>query len=102
MPHRMSPNGAFAAYAARRSHWKPLQRNGLVYEIAIGSLDNPDAIDIDYHANVTDRLDVVMHLEEIPEATTEGQQENNVWNACVISNQHPDHDTDNWTVKGKQ
>lgn len=76
--------------------------NGLVYEIAIGSLDDPAAIEIDYHANVTDRLAVVMRLEEIPEANAEGQRENNVWNSGVISNQHPDHDTDNWTVKGKR
>jgi len=72
-----------------------------VFEVAIGSLDDPSIAPIDYHANVEDRHEVVMRLHEIPEAEPERKQENDAWNASVINHQHPDHDTDIWPPKEK-
>lgn len=70
--------------------------NGLVHEVAVGSLDDPSAVEIEYHANVEDRLDVVMHLHEIPDATPQRRDENDTWNARIVNQQHPDRDTQTW------
>ncbi|MGB7335970.1 MAG: GFA family protein [Salaquimonas sp.] len=73
-----------------------------VYEVAIGSMDDPAAVPIEYHANVEDRLEVVRHLHEIPEAPPERREENDQWNARVENHQHPDHDTIIWPPKVKK
>ncbi|HMQ57301.1 MAG TPA: GFA family protein [Rhizobiaceae bacterium] len=66
---------------------------GLSYEVMIGSLDNPSAVNIDYHANKADRLEIATRLNDIPEATAERNLQNDAWNARIVSHQHPDHDT---------
>ena len=73
-----------------------------VIEVMIGSMDDPSAAVIAYHANVEDRLDIVMHLHEIPEAEPARRQENDLWNARIENHQHPDHDTQTWPVGEKK
>jgi hypothetical protein len=70
-----------------------------VVEVAIGSMDDPSTVPIAYHANIADRLDVVMRLNAIPDSDPARTEENNAWNARIISHQHPDHDTAVWKVK---
>jgi len=70
-----------------------------VVEVAIGSMDDPAAVPIVYHANTADRLDVVMHLGDVSDSDPQGTEENDAWNAQIVSHQHPDHDTANWEVK---
>jgi hypothetical protein len=71
-----------------------------IVEVAIGSLDDPSIAPIEYHANTNDRHEVVMCLNTIPDAAPERREENDAWNARIISHQHPDHDTETWEVKG--
>jgi hypothetical protein len=77
-----------------------LETNSTV-EVAIGSLDDAAAAKVEYHANTADRLDIVMHLHELPEASPQRSEENDLWNARIVSNQHPDHDTAQWPAKEK-
>jgi hypothetical protein len=72
-----------------------LETSGQI-EVAIGSLDDPSSVAIEYHANCADRLEIVTRLNEIPLATPQRRQENDDWNASVVSFQHPDHDTHEW------
>ncbi|MEN0000576.1 MAG: GFA family protein [Pseudomonadota bacterium] len=65
-------------------------------EVAIGSLDDPGAVKIAYHANIDDRLDAATQLHEIPDADPERKRENDDWNAKIRSFQHPDRDTEEW------
>ncbi|MEO1746714.1 MAG: GFA family protein, partial [Pseudomonadota bacterium] len=65
-------------------------------EVAIGSLDDPAAVQIAYHANVEDRLPASLHLADIPEADPERKAENDAWNAKIRSFQHPERDTEEW------
>ncbi len=73
----------------------------LVHEVAIGSLDDPAAVPIEYHANTSDRLDFVMHLDHIPDQDGQREEENSTWNARIVNHQHPDHDTAEWPEKGR-
>ena len=75
-----------------------LETNSTV-EVAIGSLDDAAAAQVEYHANVQDRLEITMCLHELPEASPQRSEENDSWNARIVSNQHPDHDTDTWPAK---
>jgi hypothetical protein len=74
---------------------------GDVYEVAVGSLDDPSVARIDYHANVADRHEITLRLHEIPEATPDRETENEAWNARIVSHQHPDHDTQTWPPEDK-
>jgi hypothetical protein len=71
----------------------------LTVEVAIGSLDDAPDAQVQYHANTADRLDIVMHLHELPEASPQRSEENDSWNARIVSNQHPDYDTAEWPAK---
>ncbi|MEM6382529.1 MAG: GFA family protein [Pseudomonadota bacterium] len=68
-------------------------------EIMIGSLDDPSAATVLYHANPKDRLPVTECLHTIPDQNAERAAENDAWNARIINNQHPDHDTEAWKPK---
>jgi len=68
-------------------------------ELCIGTLDDPSAVQVQYHSNPEDRLDYVMRLEEIPEANLEQETENTDWNAQIVSHQHPDYETQSWEAK---
>ncbi|MEM5491746.1 GFA family protein [Hoeflea sp. AS16] len=67
-----------------------------VFEVAVGSLDDPSVVYIAYHANIADRHEVIMRLDAIPDASPDREAENNQWNARIVSHQHPDHDTKTW------
>ena len=67
-----------------------------IVEVAIGSLDDPGVARIEYHANTADRHRVVMHLGDVPDADPARRAENDVWNARIVSHQHPDHETGVW------
>jgi len=70
-----------------------------IVEVVIGSLDDPAAAPIEYHANIADRHDIVMHLRDVPDADPARREENDAWNARIVSYQHPDQDTDVWTPR---
>lgn len=70
-----------------------------IVEVVIGSMDDPSTVSIEYHANTNDRHEVVMCLKAIPDAAPERREENDAWNARIISHQHPDHDTETWEPK---
>lgn len=62
-------------------------------EIAIGSLDRPEAAAPTAQVNLNDRCSFTSSLHNLPEVNSAQTQENDAWNAGTISNQHPDHDT---------
>ncbi len=63
-------------------------------ELAVGSLDHPETAPPTVQVNLADRCGFIDGLFDLPgvEPMQAGDDEN--WNAGVISNQHPDHDTD--------
>lgn len=68
-------------------------------ELAVGTLDDPSLAEPTYQANPADRATVFAKLSTLPEASPEQREENEEWNATIVSHQHPDHDTENWAVK---
>ena len=70
-----------------------LETDGAI-ELAIATLDQPKSIVPDYQCNLKDRILDVKGYGEIPEASQNRKEENDLWNARVISYQHPDYPTD--------
>lgn len=65
-------------------------------ELAIGTLDDPSIAPPQVQVNLPDRCSATIGLFELPEVEPMKLDENAEWNAGVISNQHPDHDTKEW------
>lgn len=63
-------------------------------ELAIGTLDRPEVAAPTVQVNFADRCSFTEGLLDLPEAAPAQAQQDADWNAQVISNQHPDHDTD--------
>ncbi len=63
-------------------------------ELAIGTLDNPEIAAPTVQVNLADRCSFTEGLFDLPEVAPAQAQKDADWNAGVISNQHPDHDTD--------
>ena len=63
-------------------------------EVSIGSLDRPDLAPPTVQVNVADRCRFLDGLFALPEVAPAQASQDAAWNAGVISNQHPDHDTD--------
>ncbi|MCU0832768.1 MAG: GFA family protein [Rhizobiaceae bacterium] len=66
-------------------------------EIAIGTLDDPDQAQPVLQMNANYRRACFDRLAAVPHASPEQVEKLEAWNAGVISHQHPDHDTDEWT-----
>ena len=64
-----------------------------VLEISIGSLDNPDLACPEVQVNATYRRACVRDLAHLPEKSAADKRLDDVWNASVVSFQHPDHDS---------
>ena len=71
-------------------------------EIAIGTLDDPELAAPVIQLNPTDKLSFVDGLHQLH--TRDPQDEPHVaeFMAGVESNQHPDHDTEDWSPTGEQ
>lgn len=68
-------------------------------ELSIGSLDNPSVAPPTVQVNFADRCTFIEGLFELPEVAPAQAQQDSAWNESVISNQHPDHNTNQWPKK---
>lgn len=64
-------------------------------ELAIGAFDDPEVVAPQVQVNPNDKLSFFDHLHELPLRDDEGDDWRNFM-AGIHSNQHPDHDTDDW------
>ncbi|MEM5584140.1 MULTISPECIES: GFA family protein [unclassified Roseibium] len=64
--------------------------------IAIGAFDEPGAIAPVIQYGVEGKLPYADHMADIPARTTADDFEALAFLASIVSNQHPDHDTDTW------
>ena len=62
-------------------------------ELMIGTLDDPSLAPPARQANPNDRLPVFKHLSTLPNSSDKQSADNEIWNALIVSNQHPDHET---------
>jgi len=62
-------------------------------EVAIGALDNPDVAVPEVQVNAKYRRRCFNGLPDLSEKPEDQRLEDDKWNAIVVSNQHPDHDT---------
>ncbi len=62
-------------------------------EIAVGSLDNPERAPPTVQVNADSRCSFFNGLADLPEKSEDEKQADKDWNAGVVSNQQPDHDT---------
>ena len=62
-------------------------------EIAIGALDSPDCAPPAVQVNARHRRACFEHLASLPEKSDTDIAKDDIWNASVISYQHPDHET---------
>ncbi|HQZ12136.1 MAG TPA: GFA family protein [Devosia sp.] len=69
-------------------------------ELAIGAFDDPTVAAPALQVNLHDRLPFFHDLTSLPERT-EVTDEWRDFMAGIHSNQHPDHDTDDWPPKGR-
>ena len=67
-------------------------------EIAIGAFDDPSVAAPVIQVNLTDKLSFFDGLSTLPERT-EASDEWRDFLAGIHSNQHPDHDTEDWPPK---
>ncbi|KZM47817.1 GFA family protein [Labrenzia sp. OB1] len=65
--------------------------------LAIGAFDEPNAIAPVIQYGVEGKLPYTDHMADISARTTEDDFEALAFLASIVSNQHPDHDTDTWT-----
>ncbi|ASP32312.1 GFA family protein [Labrenzia sp. VG12] len=65
--------------------------------IAIGAFDNPAGIAPVIQYGVEGKLPYTDHMADIPARLTEEDVETAAFLASIVSNQHPDHDTDTWS-----
>lgn len=70
-------------------------------ELAIGAFDNPAAVAPVIQVNLTDKLTCYDGLSSLP-IKDDPSEEWLTFMANAKSNQHPDHDTENWSLGEKQ
>lgn len=68
------------------------------FAVAIGALDDPSGVAPVIQYGVEGKLPYADRMAEIPARTTEEDIETAVFLASIVSNQHPDHDTDTWPL----
>ncbi|MBH0239183.1 GFA family protein [Methylobrevis albus] len=64
--------------------------------LAIGAFDDPSDIRPEIQFGVEGRIAFVCELDELPERRTEDDLVAAAFLADIVSNQHPDHDTEIW------
>ncbi len=64
--------------------------------IAIGAFDEPEAIAPSIQYGAEGKLPYTDHLAGLPARKTEEDVEALAFLASIVSNQHPDHDTETW------
>lgn len=64
--------------------------------LAIGAFDDPSAIAPVIQYGVEGKLPFTDHMADIPARSTEDDFEALAFLASIVSNQHPDHDTETW------
>lgn len=69
-------------------------------ELAIGAFDDPTVAAPVIQVNLTDRVPFFASLTSLPERR-EVSDEWRDFMAGIHSNQHPDHDTEDWPAKGR-
>ncbi len=69
-------------------------------EIATGTLDNPELAPPVLQVNPADKLSFVETLHKLPTRGDEEIPSIAEFMRSIVSNQHPDHDTDTWPEKG--
>jgi hypothetical protein len=67
--------------------------------LAIGAFDEPSAIVPERQWGIEAKLKCVATLNDLPSSRTEDDMASAPFLADVVSNQHPDFDTDNWEPK---
>jgi hypothetical protein len=67
-------------------------------EIAIGTLDDPDIAIPQLQVNLATKRACFDALADTPVPTAEQTGKLEAWNSGVTSHQHPDHETDDWSV----
>lgn len=94
--------GERGIFNSSRSNWRGFCRDcgtPLTYEhsggieISIGSLDLPDRAMPEVQVNAAFTRKCFSTLADLPEKPIEAREADEVWNASVVSQQHPDHDT---------
>ena len=65
------------------------------YELSAGALDSPEAAPPTLQINVKDRVALFDTLPSVPHHQHVDKEA--AFNAAVVSHQHPDHDTADWT-----
>ena len=65
----------------------------------IGAFDEPGRVKPVVQFGVEAKIDYVDHLHELPQEETAADLANAPYLADVVSYQHPDHDTAEWTVR---
>lgn len=65
-------------------------------ELAIGTLDNPELAAPSIQVNPADKLSFTDRLSDLPVRKTEDEPSITEFMNSIVSNQHPDHDTENW------
>ena len=67
-----------------------------VHEVAIGAFDDPTTIAPAMQNALDERLPYVDRLHTVPGRSAKQEAMFGEWRASVVSNQHPDHDTEVW------
>ncbi|MDO6963624.1 GFA family protein [Rhizobium alvei] len=67
--------------------------------LAIGAFDEPQRLPPTVQFGVEAKIDFVDHLHELPERVTEDDLEAAPFLTDIVTFQHPDHDTVDWTPK---
>ena len=74
------------------------QEDGAEYEIAIGAFDDPVKAAPSIQVNPADKLPFTDDLPKLHMRAVGESPKQDEFNARVVSYQHPDHDTTNWTL----
>jgi hypothetical protein len=70
-------------------------------ELAIGAFDDPPLAAPTIQVNPTDKLPFVDGIPKLHMRAVGENQEQDAFNASVVSYQHPDHDTAAWPPEGR-
>jgi hypothetical protein len=70
------------------------------FDLTIGAFDDPTPIRPTIQIGEEAKLPWADELDQLPGRTPEETAKLARYYAAVVSNQHPDHDTDDWTPKG--
>ena len=73
---------------------------GAPVEVAIGAFDDPGVVAPTIQVNPTDKLPFFDELCSLPSRPDVTEPEAEAYKALIVSYQHPDHDTDDWPVRG--